>query len=331
MIKQEIHEILLGGEDSERNGKRINAYFNEDSIDQWLGDYGKKSKKIEHDEPWLTLIALYSIFGDQANLNETKVIDNLHSLLKSATPGWDHKITSVEKVQVEYQTPDILKYRASLKEMAEKELYHLYPDRNILMDKKRQKDDARFEGNTNMDVYMEVLCEKSRVAIIIEAKFLSDISYQIKYNPVRDQIVRNIDCGISMLLHEDRDDKDQKKYEKIDDFYFLLLTPGVFRPEKFGPKVSSLLNPFGPDSSRLYCYKMQDYKDSYHLKNALPHRQDYSNINWERISSNIGWLTFEEMLKASRDNDLIADKEEREAVFKFFEDRNISPAKILYP
>ena len=104
MKKPGIHEILHGGEDSEKNGRRINAYFNEDSIDQWLGDYEKKSKKIQHDEPWLTLIALYSIFGDQTNLKETIVIDALDSLLRGSTASWDHKITSIEKVQVEYQT-----------------------------------------------------------------------------------------------------------------------------------------------------------------------------------------------------------------------------------
>ena len=46
---------------------------------------------------------------------------------------------------------------------------------------------------------IEGISNNRKTTIFIEAKFLSDISYQTKYNPFRDQISRMIDCGIDYV------------------------------------------------------------------------------------------------------------------------------------
>lgn len=303
----EIHNRLL-----ESPGK-INPYFNDKNSEGWLEDYRKKASSIEHDEPWLTLLALYSLFGDQSSLNDPGIIRILERLLNASLANWNHGIKTIKEIKVEYQPHEILSYRDHLHGLSKKSIYHLYPDRNKILEDKRDKKNASFEGNTNLDVYLELECVEGLVGVLIEAKFLSDISYQITYNPVRDQIIRNIDCGIDMKF-------DRKE---LDDCYFYLLTPGLFRPKEFGSRKRYLLDAHGPDRSRLYCYKMLDYVDPVKLKSALPHRHSNKNIDWDRIASHIGWLTFEDMIELSNNEDLVTDPDERKEINDFFIKRNL--------
>lgn len=279
----------------------------------WLEDYKKKAKSINHDEPWVTLVALYALFGDQSRINDPKVIQSLEQLLSKSKPGWKEKIKSIKKIKVEFQPPEILSYRDHLHQLAKGPKYHLYPDRNDTIEKKAVKMKASFEGNTHMDVYLELECVSGNVGVLIEAKYLSDISYQITYNPARDQIIRNIDCGIDMV----------NDIKELDDFYFFLLTPGLFRPVEFGARKKYPLDTHIPERSRLYCYKMLDYQDPEKLKAALPHRSTDSTIDWDHVSKHIGWITFEEMIDLSIANDLVPDAEERSAIDTFFRERNL--------
>jgi hypothetical protein len=162
---------------------------------------------------------------------------------------------------------------------------------------------------------MEGVSNGQKKTIFIEAKFLSDISYQIKYNPVRDQIVRNIDCGIDYIK--------KKMNNDFNNFYFFLLTPKIFRTNEFNPSHSGVKhNPIGSGNSRLYCYKMNDYKDSKKLKEMLPHRS-LSDNDWETLSNNIGWITYDDFWKYSDQFSLIKDPNEKKEIEQFFIDRNL--------
>jgi len=110
------------------------------------------------------------------------------------------------------------------------------------------------EGATNVDAIL--LNPGNGFAVIVEAKVLSDISYQITYDVMRNQIARSIDV---MLEKNDTlcDPLDKRNPEKA---LFLLITPKLFKD-----------NPTG----RLYGYKFNEYKNNPgSLARDLPHRKD---------------------------------------------------------
>ena len=202
---------------------KIKDYFNSPD---WEHKIRKKINQIGHDEPWLTLIACYSIFGNQKNLNASR-LNAINNILNSAGLSNRINLSSISKLKVEEKLPEIKEYRKYIKEILGKENFHFYPDRINMINKKLSKKNQSFEGNTNLDLLIEGISKNEKTTIFIEAKFLSDISYQVKYNPVRDQIIRNIDCGIDHIINGNHADN-------FKNFYFILLTPKVFRTKLFG-------------------------------------------------------------------------------------------------
>jgi hypothetical protein len=239
---------------------KIRNYF---LSDDWKNVYQKKLVAIDHDEPWLTLISSYALFGNMSMVSLSS-LDAINFILNAS--GISNKInfTSIDNIKVEKKTREIPQYRDYLCKIYEN-TGHLYPDRNLKIVIKLTDNKASFEGNTNIDLVIEGTSNSKKTVCFIEAKFLSDISYQIKYNPVRDQIIRNIDCGIDHIL--------ENHFKGIKtsfaDFYFFLLTPGIFRPELFGKMKGSVYDRFDACSSRLYCYKMKEYKDWRNIKNRF--------------------------------------------------------------
>jgi hypothetical protein len=134
------------------------------------------------------------------------------------------------------------------------------------------------EGATNVDAL--VLNPKNGFAVIIEAKVLSDISYETTYDAMRNQIARNID----VMLEENKElchPLDKRNPDKI---LFLLLTPKILKDKP---------------SSRLYGYKLSEYKTNPRsLSDDLPHRK---NCDWQNISSRLGWLTWEDFKSVIKD------------------------------
>jgi hypothetical protein len=146
-----------------------------------------------------------------------------------------------------------------------KSIWHLIP--YVLDSNNGHKD---LEGATNVDAML--INPDNGFAVVIEAKVLSDISYQITYDVTRNQIARSIDVMLEKNPHLcpplNRRDPDRT--------LFLLLTPEIFK-----------MNP----GSRLYGYKFREYKnDPQSLADDLPHR---SGFDWQSISRRFGWLTWE--------------------------------------
>ena len=150
---------------------------------------------------------------------------------------------------------------------------------------------------------------------MIEAKFNSDISKDITYNPVRDQIIRNIDAAIDYVYDKDF-------HVPIHSFCFLLLTPKIYRTKKFGGNRITDIEIFRPQRSRLYCYKMDDYREPENIKSALPHRLEGKEPNWNQIADQIGWITFEDMYRIARDFGTI-DLMEKDMIQAFMEERKM--------
>lgn len=290
------------------------AYLNSES---WEKIYAEKIKNIDHDEPWLTLISAYSIFGNQQNINEKNRLEAINSIILNSGIKSPFNLTSIDEVKVEEKLPEIMSYRKYLKQIFNEDNFHLYPDKREAISNKLENVDASFEGNTNLDLKIIGNSGNSKKYIYIESKFLSDISYQITYNPVRDQIIRNIDNGIELI-----EKFGEEKNIKFDDFYFFLLTPKIFKTDEFGGNKNSAINHFQPQKGRLYCYKMNDYKNPENLKQCLPHRK-LKNEEWQIIAENIGWITFEDFHKYSNLYSTIEDQNEKTTINDFFIRRNL--------
>lgn len=266
--------------------------------------------KVDHDEPWLTLLALYSIFGDQSKFNDNRFAQLVNMLFSNKGNSVPPSFNIITDVSVEVVLNEIDTYKEYLYNVVfEKKAYHLYPDIDLAIKEKKEKKTASLEGNTHLDA---LICgenkEGEKKFIFIESKFLSDISKDIKYNTVRDQIIRNIDAAINTV-------------KNVEDFWFFILTPGIFRTELFGGPKESPLSEFSPEKSRLYCYKMDEYKDWKNLKAVLPHR-DLEDEEWQTIANHIGWVTFEDFIRIA--NMAESKVEEIDQINFFFESRHLN-------
>ena len=109
----------------------------------------------------------------------------------------------------------------------------------------------------------------------IEAKALSDISYQVTFDALRNQIARNID----VLLDVNPNVLGGLERRHPELTLFTLLTPRMFKDAQNW-------------HSRLYGWLMREYmSDPSALQRDLPHR---INIDWTAVSRRLGWMTFED-------------------------------------
>ncbi len=114
--------------------------------------------------------------------------------------------------------------------------------------------------------------EDNGFAVIFEAKVLSDISCQIAFDVMRNQIVRNID----VMLESNASLQRPLKVRKPECTLFVLLTPKIFRDKP---------------NTRLYGWLMNDYRGCpENLKRDLPHR---TAEELAPIPNRLGWMTWE--------------------------------------
>ena len=134
------------------------------------------------------------------------------------------------------------------------------------------------EGATHVDAI--IINKSNGVSLMIEAKVLSDISYSVSFDVFRNQFVRTLD----VLLEPSSHGCEPLNKRRPDASIFLLLTPQPFKEQRH---------------SRLYGRLFDEYTtypDT--IGRDLPHRK---NVDWERLSRKIGWLSFEQI------NSLIPD------------------------
>jgi hypothetical protein len=127
-----------------------------------------------------------------------------------------------------------------------------------------------FEGATHVDALL--INASNGFALLVEAKVLSDISYQVSFDVARNQLARNIDVMLEQnpLLQSPLRDRDPEKS------LFVFQSPAMFKKH---PHV------------RLYGWLLQDYKNPDAIARDLPHRGER---NWSSVASRIGWLTWED-------------------------------------
>ncbi|UCE27454.1 MAG: hypothetical protein JSW52_01500 [Candidatus Coatesbacteria bacterium] len=141
-------------------------------------------------------------------------------------------------------------------------------------------------------VSINAVLENKRFFICFECKFLSDISYQVTFIPVLNQIVRVVDCG----MYEARETGRM--------FAFTLVSPALFR-DGDGAR------------NRLYWYKMNEYST---YTEAL-----YRDLGYEAplIPDRLFWITWEDILWHIAMNRTLFERNEYPALSDFFRNRRI--------
>ncbi len=128
--------------------------------------------------------------------------------------------------------------------------------------KKNGKGRDIWEGPTNVDAIL--INSENGFSIIIEAKVLSDISIDVTYDSMRNQLARNIDV---MLESNGNLCYPLNKRDPLKTL-FLLITPKIFKD-----------NP----TSRLYGYKFNEYKSNpTALQNDISNRSKKED-EWKQI------------------------------------------------
>lgn len=127
------------------------------------------------------------------------------------------------------------------------------------------------EGSTHVDAVL--INTYNGFAVLFEAKVLSDISIQVSYDAMRNQLARTID----IMLEENSSLPEPLSLRKPERTLFALLTPELFRKRP---------------SSRLYGWLLNEYRtEPTALARDLPHRK---SADWPAVAQRIGWLTWED-------------------------------------
>ena len=251
--------------------RRYHAYLadNPDLRGKPLSEMSRPCQ-VEKDERFWVASCMMTIFHN--DLRE-QMLQELFTLAYGNTPpltkldSWEDCLGGDLKLFFEANLPSPLLYKEWLLQNLRQR--HFIP--HILSSAYGKR---YLEGPTHVDAIL--INPSNGFAVVVEAKLLSDISYQITYDVTRNQIARIIDV---MLEQNNRLCEPLSKRDP-DGTLFLLLTPEIFKTYP---------------SHRLYGYKFNDYKKNPEsIASDLPHRKDRA---WREVSNRLGWLTWEDFHK----------------------------------
>ena len=134
------------------------------------------------------------------------------------------------------------------------------------------------EGPTHADAML--LAPDTGVAIIFEAKVLSDVSTHITFDIARNQLARTID----VMLEANPGLPAPLSRRKPHRTFLVLITPALMQSEEAGNAARK---------SRLYGWLMPAYqnRNSSLLRQHLPHRDDYELAG---TADRLGWVSWED-------------------------------------
>ncbi|MFW9809570.1 MAG: hypothetical protein ACFFE6_09340 [Candidatus Thorarchaeota archaeon] len=234
----------------------------------------QKPCQIEKDERFWTASCMMTMFYDERRL---QMLQKLFIEAFGETPpltgldSWRECLTGDLELFFEATLPSPASYKAWLRQNLNRRQFIPH-----IIDSAYGK--KNLEGPTHIDALL--INPGNGFSVLVEAKVLSDMSYQITYDITRNQMARIIDVMLedNSPLCEPLCRRDPEKT------LFLLLTPEIFK-----------INP----SRRLYGCKFNDYKRNQEsLAADLPHR---NNLNWLTIRRKLGWLTWEDFHRTSKD------------------------------
>ncbi len=149
------------------------------------------------------------------------------------------------------------------------------------------------EGNTQLDVALGSIQNRDSTdsgiefnpsgswVCFVEGKLFADCSTRVRYDPLRNQLIRIIE---NLLCF-------QKEGDFPDKLYFTLLTPRFFKENK---------------QPKLYGYKMQEYRDEQNplsdIESCRLEKRSRRSWGYPDIEERVGrlglrWVTYEEILE----------------------------------
>jgi hypothetical protein len=233
-------------------------------------------RQMEKDERFWVVTALMSLYhADKGPGRE----ESFARLLKRAGlcpppgfPRWEDALAGALDLFFEVNLPSPGRYRAWLRD-------HL-GERTPIAYLKDQAEapGARLEGTTKADAML--LAPASGVAVIFEAKVLSDISAHVTFDLARNQLARSVD----VMLEENPTLPAPLSLRKPERTFLVLLTPALTQPGRAGDAISK---------SRLYGWLMPAYKDPHSslLRQHLPHRD---SRQLAESAERLGWASWED-------------------------------------
>jgi hypothetical protein len=295
-----LHKIYLPFAEDKLREHFVQSKSDLDNIDKHISKYKKSIKnyeshetkkvfeediklirQIEKDETFWTASSLMTIFHSS---NRTSELIKLLTIAYGEKPpldnftNWTDCLTGELNLFFEPNIPSPKVYLDWLKNNATTQNFIPY----IIDKAHNKKGDFRsdLEGATNVDAL--IINASNGFAVIIEAKVLSDISYQVRYDSMRNQIIRNIDVMLSK-----NDNLSTPLNKRIpDNSLFLLLTPKLYKDNL---------------RTRLYGQTFRDYKNDYRtIQSDLVHR-NLDKSQCERISDRMGWITWEDLKAVNND------------------------------
>ena len=183
---------------------------------------------------------------------------------------------------------------------------------------------AHWEGPTQVDARVVWGPGLDHQRLYVEAKFLSDVSTGTVYSCVRNQIARSIEAGLwdtaRAWVGGARDEIDS---EVISRFWFMMLTPRLFKTEE--------------PTARLYGFLMDLYRrDPLALTRDLAHLP-LKDEDWEALSLRLGWATWEDCRRAivsrqKNDHPSVVQaqlsKDDFDALEQFYDQRRVRVPKL---
>jgi hypothetical protein len=233
-------------------------------------------RQVEKDERFWVVTALMSLYHAEKGSGREK---SFARLLERAglrpPPGfgrWEDALAGTLHLFFEVNLPSPGRYRAWLRD-------HLGERTPIpYLKEQAEAPRARLEGTTKADAML--LAPGSGVAVIFEAKVLSDISTHVTFDLARNQLARSID----VMLEENPALPAPLCFRKPERTFLVLLTPALTQPGPAGDAISK---------SRLYGWLMPAYKDPHSslLCQHLPHRD---SRQLAESAERLGWASWED-------------------------------------
>ena len=229
-----------------------------------------KPRQIEKDEKFWTVTALKSVFDHPNSKEIWKLILSKSFGMNPPIQGmksWSECLKGEINLYFEAQIPSPVKYTNWLQDHIKDS--HFIP---YVLGAANRNSKRSLEGSTHYDAIL--VNGSNGFSVMFEAKVLSDISKQVTFDIKRNQLARCVD----ILLEENNELPEALGKRVADKSLFLLLTPNIFRENKW---------------SRLYGWLLDEYRSNPNsLYRDLPHR----DLNVCRsVASRIGWITFEDI------------------------------------
>jgi hypothetical protein len=232
-------------------------------------------RQMEKDERFWVAAALMALYHADAGRTRAKAFGGLLERAGLHPPSgfrhWVDALSGPLDLFFEVSLPSPRCYRAWLRD-------HL--DERVPIPYLRESTTAlrsRLEGQTHADAML--LAHDTGVAIIFEAKVLSDVSTHVTFDVARNQLARTIDVMLEAPVL--RPPLSSRKPERT---FLVLLTPALMQPERAGNAAGK---------SRLYGWLMPAYQDhgSSLLRQHLPHRDDH---DLAEATERLGWASWED-------------------------------------